>query len=158
MQRPANNADETRQMSLSDGMQHLQESPASVTTIATCVQLPTSAEAANSGRHLWVISDVEVPFALESCAWGAKLQTGRIKHSNLTGGGNAHTGGEIWFVDGTKIVVNANSGRYGAASANEFDEVVAGFKNCGYKVASMGFDIDNPTKPNSVLIGNPEWQ
>lgn len=156
MKRPPSNTDELRQMTDVDGMRELSEAPA--ISFEKCSQLPNSAENAERGRHLWTIDIASIPFALEACAWGAKLQSGLIKHSNLSGGRDCHSGGEVWFVDDTTIVVNANSGRYGADTPEEFSEIVSAFVECGYRVASMGFDIDNPKIPNSVLIGEPQWQ
>jgi hypothetical protein len=158
MRIPAKNADELIQMQTADGRKDLPEAPLDKRTLIGSAGLPNSRGNAPQARHLWVIESAAVPYALEACAWGAGLESGVIKHSNLTGGGVAHSGGEIWFVDERSIIVNANSGRYGAQSEKEFELVVAAFLDCGYNVASMGFDIDNPTMPNSILIGEPEWR
>jgi hypothetical protein len=81
-----------------------------------------------------------------------------IKHSNLTGGDDAHSGGEIWFINDDRIAVNAQSGRYGAESDREFKMIVDALRHSGYHVASMGFDLDNPSIPNTVFVGEPEWE
>jgi hypothetical protein len=157
MKRPANNDDELRLMTREDGMQDLPEAPVAKGYVQSH-QLPDSAENAVRDRHLWVITPESLPYALEGCPWGTRLQSGLIKHSNLTGGQSANSGGELWFIDERTMVINANSGRYGAETPEELDEIVDGLLHCGYRVASMGFDIDNPKRPNSVLIGKPEWR
>lgn len=154
------NKDEIRQMASSDGLQILPEAPADVTVTAriNIEQLPQSEDDWAKNRHLWVVEGAgNVPFALEVCAWGVALESEKLKHSNLTGGGPACTGGEIWFVDKDSLVINANSGRYGAETETELNDAAEGFARCGYRVASMGFDIDNKRKPNSILIGPPRW-
>lgn len=158
MSRAPLNADETRQMTPEDEMRELSEAPVGAGLFVQSSHLPDSTLNAERDRHLWVIGESTVPYALESCAWGAKLETGRIKHSNLTGGNPAHSAGEAWFMDSSSIVLNANSGRYGSKSVEEFEHIVYCFLECGYRVASMGFDIENPTRPNAVLVGSPEWR
>jgi hypothetical protein len=76
----------------------------------------------------------------------------------LTGGDAAHSGGEIWFITDDRIAINASSGRYGAESDSEFKIIVDALRRSGYHVASMGFDLDNTTIPNTVFVGEPEWE
>jgi len=149
-------SDEMIRMVPGDGMVSLPSAADPAVTIASS-PLPNSEPAADAGRNLWVVSPADFPMAQEKCSWGRRLSGKKIKHSNLTGGDDAHSGGEIWFVDRDRVVVNSNSGRYGADSIEEFDAVVLALRKCGYYVASMGFDLDNPRAPNSVLIGDPEW-
>lgn len=106
--------------------------------------------------YLWVVAANEVPFALESVEFGKKLKNGEIKHPNLTGGGHAHCGGELWFIEERKLLLSASSGRYGPQSEQEMDDVALAFKNEGFEVASLGFDEDTG-RPNTLLVGEPEW-
>jgi hypothetical protein len=158
MKKNAIHADEVRQMQPADGMNELPPPPLAQPTFTRHASLPNTVELARQARHLWVIRSVDFPVALEKCLWAAQLEGRRIQHSNLTGGAPAHSGGELWFIGGERIVVNAASGRYGAESEAEFDEIVEALQRSGYEVASMGFDLDNPTIANRVLVGDPEWQ
>lgn len=152
------NLDQFRRMTIEQGMHECPEAPADSTRFPRHPSLPNDGGNAKVGRHLWVIRGDDFPVALEYCDWGKTLQSERIKHSNLTGGDPAHSGGELWFIDQDRIIVNANSGRYGAESAAEFDLIVDALRAAGFHVASTGFDSDNPAIPNAVIIGAPEWR
>ncbi|MBR1285972.1 hypothetical protein JQ597_28370 [Bradyrhizobium sp. AUGA SZCCT0177] len=102
MKRSPDNVDEVRQMTQADGMNELPSSPAVATTFVRHSSLPNTRINATEARHLWVIRSEDFPVALEECEWGKALQSGKIKHSNLTGGNPAHSGGEIWFLDGLR--------------------------------------------------------
>lgn len=106
--------------------------------------------------YLWAIAENEVPFALEQAVWGKKLESGVVKHTNLTGGKNAHCGGELWFVDPNSVIVGGSSGRYGPQNEAELMDVATSFAACDYKVAYMGFDEDTG-QPLTVLVGEPQW-
>jgi hypothetical protein len=106
--------------------------------------------------YLWAITSSEVPFALEHAKWGKKLGSGVVKHTNLTGGGKAHCGGELWFVDPNSVIVGGSSGRYGPQNEQELIDAAISFAACNYKVAYMGFDEDTG-QPLTVLVGEPQW-
>ncbi|HEX3919099.1 MAG TPA: hypothetical protein VHW60_17310 [Caulobacteraceae bacterium] len=125
--------------------------------IAEVASPPEDMAAARTGRILWVVREGEIPSALEACDWGRELESGMIKHSNLTGGMPAHSGGELWVVKGEGILANANSGRYGAESPEELEAFVEALRSLGFRAASMGFDIDNPARPNSIQVGPVAW-
>jgi hypothetical protein len=158
MRREANNDDELIQMPPDQGMYELSSPPTTSAQFPRHSSLPTTEATAPEARHLWIIRSDDVPVALEACVWGQALESGCIKHSNLTGGGTAHSGGEVWFIDDERIAINASSGRYGAESRAEFDVVVYAIRRSGYYVASMGFDLDNVTVPNTIFVGEPEWE
>jgi hypothetical protein len=158
MKLPEYNPDEIRQMTLADGMNELPPPQAPISTFVRHASIPNTHSNAPEARHLWVIRSGDFPVALEGCAWGKVLQSGKIKHSNLTGGKPAHSGGEIWFVGDDKVALNAASGRYGADSEQEFSQIVDALRLSGYRVASMGFDIDNPSVANRIFVGEPVWQ
>jgi hypothetical protein len=111
MKRPEDNPDEIRQMTLADGMNELPPAQAPPSTFVRHASIPNTRANAPEARHLWVIRSEDFPVALEECAWGKALQSGKIKHSNLTGGNAAHSGGEIWFVGDDNVALNAASGR-----------------------------------------------
>ena len=51
-----------------------------------------------------------------------------------------------------------NRGNFnGPKDEKELDDAAKGFARCGYRVASMGFDIDSNGIPNRTLIGPPKW-
>jgi hypothetical protein len=145
MLRRPNNNDELVRMPQDQGVYELPPPPTTHSQFPRASSLPRSEETAPEARHLWVIRTADVPVALEACAWGKTLQSKCIKHSNLTGGDDAHSGGEIWFINDDRIAINAQSGRYGAESDGEFNLIVAALRRSGYHVASMGFDLDNTT-------------
>ena len=144
-----------------EGLHQLPEPPAGTSEFQRHSSLPASRETAKEARHLWVVRPEDVVVALEQSEWANQvhLHEGCIKHSNLTGGNPAHSAGEIWFIEGDRIAINASSGRYGARSREEFEEIVKALCRSGYNVASMGFDLDNNEEPvpNTVFAGTPEW-
>jgi hypothetical protein len=158
MRRPANNADELIQMKREQGMYEMPSPPTAPAEFPRHSSLPATSDTAIEARHLWVIRANDVPVALESCAWGKDLESRLIKHSNLTGGAEAHCGGELWFIDRDRVIVSGVSGRYGPDTEGELSAVVDALRHCGYYVASLGFDFDNKSVPNTVLIGDPIWE
>jgi hypothetical protein len=158
MQRDADNTDQLILMKSEDGVFELPSPPAQSSEFSRITTVPKTRDDAIANRHLWVILPGDVPVALEACEWGKKLESGCIKHSNLTGGADAHSGGELWFTGDDHIAINAASGRYGAQSEQEFDLIVDALRRSGYHVASTGFDVDNISVPNRVFAGEPDWQ
>lgn len=158
MQRSTNNADELILMLPANGMYELPSPPAKAEEFPQVRPLPATRTDAPIGRHLWVIRPTDMPVALEACDWGKSLASKRITHSNLTGGLDAHSGGEMWFVNEDRIGINAASGRYGANSEREFDQIVDALRRSGYHVAPAGFDLDNKTVPNRAFPGDPDWR
>jgi hypothetical protein len=155
--RPAND-DELKQMRPDDGMLGLEcGSLDHLARVEVVEEAPTAREEAHKGCFLWVVRRDDTPAALEHCAWGRDLETKKIKHSNLTGGAPAHSGGELWVVRDKGVVVNANSGRYGARTPEELAAFVEGLRGLGFWVASMGFDLDNLARPNTVQVGPVDW-
>ena len=152
------NQDELRQMTYEDGMLDLESATGERLQAVECVtSLPNDKESAKRGRFLWVVRPDDAPTALETCTWGHQLENRIIKHSNLTGGAMAHSAGELWVVEDDGLLVNAASGRYGAESREELNAFVEALRGLGFRVASMGFDIDNPRRPNTLLLGAAEW-
>lgn len=92
-------------------------------------------------KYLWVIATDDVPIALETPANVVlPLSKGRLTHTNLTGGSNAYSGGEMWFFDFNKVLINGKSGRYGPKTEEELNAMVGALQKAGYKAASMGWD------------------
>ena len=118
---------------------------------------PTNGNEAQVHKHLWAVGRLDVPYALEDCAFGRSLPTGAVKHTNLTGGGDAHCAGEAWFLADDEVVINGRSGRYGPKDEAQLRAAGLALKACGYKVAMIGFDETNV--PAAVVVGleDLEW-
>lgn len=151
-ERIANN-DELRKMCTSDGLQQWVDGVGRVTEKPVPPLLDKSQK---QNAHLWVVRKDDVVHAEEQCAFGNGLKSGVIKHTNLTGGDVAYSGGELIFLDERTIVVNGCSGRYGPRSKVELDQVVRAFAESGYGVWSMGFDEETNT-PVGFIGTLPEW-
>lgn len=116
---------------------------------------PLLSETQIDGRHLWVVRKDDVVHAEERCAFGSTLKSKVIKHTNLTGGDAAYSGGELIFLDVSTVVVNGCSGRYGPKSAVELKQLAKAFADTGYRVWSMGFD-EETNRPTQFLGSRPE--
>lgn len=64
------------------------------------------------------------------------------KHTNLTGGGQAYLGGELWFTSATSIYLSGGSGRYPPLDATQLEEATEVFRSFGYEALSLGWDYD----------------
>lgn len=117
---------------------------------------PPRVYGSRGNTYLWVIGKENVPIALESLDFGRSLETGVIKHTNLTGGADAHSGGELWFISHNQVVISGSSGRYGPKTEQELTDAVESFKAEGFQVASLGFD-DETGYPSTVLVGELKW-
>lgn len=104
------------------------------------------------GCHLWVFTANERPYILELAQVVPALQSGRVKHSNLTGNGDASCGGELWIdpVRQERLYVNGCSGRYGPTSPEQLEDAVSVLRDAGFDVISFGWDAD-AGKPAMVL-------
>lgn len=119
---------------------------------------PKITEAQIKNRMLWVVRAEDVVYAQEHCPFGMALESKMIKHTNLTGGALAFSGGELILLeDESAIVVNGCSGRYGPQSTEELDDIVTAFSRSGYAVWAMGYDADAdrplPFFPGAI----PRW-
>jgi len=142
---PAND-DECRLLSSKDGVQLLAAPP------MTIDERHVPRRKGDPGCHLWVIISADCPFILERAVVTPPLQSGSVKHSNLTGGGPASCGGEIWFdpADESLTYVNGCSGRYGPCTTRELEDAVDAIRFLGYQAESFGWD-DQANKPAMVL-------
>ncbi len=140
---PAND-DELRKLTSADGIRWLMHPPVEAEEQA----VPT--RSGDPGCHLWVIDTTGVPYVLELAQVTPPLQSGRAKHSNLTGGGAAASGGELWVdpVSPSRLYVNGCSGRYGPRTEVQLDDSVTLLQSMGYEVESFGWehDTDKPAR------------
>lgn len=148
------NTDQLKQMTLHDGLQifvdgdHPGDPPAGLPSLITAEQLESA--------HLWVVRLEDVVHALEHCAFGVKLASHVIKHTNLTGGEAAYSGGEMLFLDDSTLVINGCSGRYGPRSKDELHRVISAFAESGYRVMYMEYD-EETNRPLPFLGVRPKW-
>lgn len=92
------------------------------------------------GKFLWVIRADVMPYAKEDGPLGASIAgRGRLAHTNLTGGADAHCGGELWFQSESCVWLTGGSGRYPPRSREELEAVVAAVRKAGYDVRSAGW-------------------
>jgi hypothetical protein len=88
------NADETKLMTKEDGLREWTDGNAEASTALPC-PAPLIESSDFAGRSLWVIRIADVVHATENCPFGKSLASGVIKHTNLTGGAEAYSGGEL---------------------------------------------------------------
>jgi len=91
---------------------------------------------------LWVALKDRIKIILETASASKKLCLKKIKHTNITGGRRAFSGGEVWFIAPQTVVVNGSSGRYGPRSKKELDDIVNIFIKSGWQIKSVGWDED----------------
>ena len=114
---------------------------------------PESSTDARQGKHLWVFFESAIPYVLEAAPKASPALTSGVgKHTNLTGGAPASSGGELWVdpASANLIYVNGASGRYGPTSPAALEDAVAVFHGRGFEVVSFGWD-DDAGKPARVL-------
>jgi hypothetical protein len=152
--------DELRQIGLDEGLLELEFPPDDCVVPGPYPGSPQEAFNVDSKssltKYLWVVAADGVPIALERSEQSKALTRGSLAHTNLTGGADAHTAGELWFHDEDRVVINGGSSRYTPKDPAELMSVARSFKDAGYDVASMGWD-DERGLPARMLRGEPEW-
>lgn len=143
--------DECVQMTLADGMRFL---AGPVREPVTIVRVPTTQEETLVGRYLWVIGPTDCPHGLEEGPFGQARRLGQVKHTNLTGGGNAHCGGELWYLTDDRVLINGASGRYGPATEQQLHDAARCLQALGYSVGYMRFGESN--KPMTFAAGEED--
>jgi hypothetical protein len=88
-----------------------------------------------------VIDDSGVPYILDQPV--IVLGYSGPKHSNLTGGGQAFVGGELWFKSDQELVVSGASGRYPPEDEAQLEDAIGVFRQFGYETTSMGWEVDS---------------
>lgn len=136
------NSGQTVQMTEADGLSAWIDGTHLVPQSASPAQ-PVISESQLKQCMLWVVRADDVVYAPEHSPFGKTLESKLIKHTNLTGGAPAFSGGELLFLESeSAIIVNGSSGRYGPQSAEELDVAVTAFARSGYSVWAMGYDAD----------------
>ena len=88
--------------------------------------------------YIWIIDRRGIPYIFEQGL--PNLNGYEPKHTNLTGGGEAHIGGQLWFADGESLFLSGGSGRYPPCDKTHLNDAVGVFKSYGYRVTSLGWD------------------
>lgn len=145
--------DELHQITSADGLLELSLSPMTNVSLGPAPRNPNEAK---DRKYLWVVANSNLPVSLENGPNRAFLSRKYLSHTNLTGGGPAHSGGELWFEAPTSIVINGGSSRYTPRGLDEVKEVAGALKACGYEVAHMGWD-DEAWSSDRFLRGEPIW-
>lgn len=91
-----------------------------------------------TNTYIWVIDGTGVPYILEAPL--GELAGECPKHTNLTGGGKAYVGGELWFATDSQLFVSGGSGRYQPLNEEQLEEAVDVFRSFNFEVKSLGFD------------------
>ncbi len=145
--KPHANDDEIRLLGSSDGVILVGPAP-----LETARKAHPNSKDADLARQLWVFSVAEsapsIPSIAERTVVVPPLQSGKVKHSNLTGGGKASCGGELWVdpANARKLYVNGASGRYGPDSEKELADAVAVFSGLGFETVNFGWDDVGPAR------------
>jgi hypothetical protein len=145
------NDDQLRQLAESEGLEQMGDGPGAAVQGAT-----PKLEKNDPNIRLWVVRAADVVHAQENITFGASLVSGVIKHTNLTGGEPAHSGGQIVIVSVGVLALDGGSGRYGPQSEEEMTDVAKAFTDAGYGVWSYGYDEESGW---AFRIGSkePEW-
>ena len=130
---------ELRKLTEVDGLRMLDHAPAPEDILLGTP--PRSRTANGRHRYLWVIDLNGVPYIREMFIHALEGNSDNLpKHTNLTGGGPAYLGGELWFESRAELYVSGGSGRYRPKSESQLDDAVAVFRGFGYDVTSLGWD------------------
>lgn len=134
--RPSDHPCEDHQLAPGNGFRILGPAPAPANEIL--IGAPPTSRSNSRYRYLWVIDERGIPHIIEECL--VVLDTKLPKHTNLTGGGKASMGGEMWFASQADLYVSGGSGRYPAADSQQLDAAVEVFESLEYNVISLGWD------------------
>lgn len=99
--------------------------------------------------HLWVIDERGRPCIAQEPL--KRLGSGKLHHTNLTGGGKASIGGEIWFGTLPFVYLSGSSGRYPPAGRDHLEGAARLFLAVGFDVHSLGWDPETD-KPQRVWL------
>lgn len=131
------NGQQAQQLTAADGLHLLSYAPAPGVRLGVP---PNSRQELGNNRYLWVIDANGIPYICENPipAIGLSLP----KHTNLTGGGSAYLGGELWFTSASSMCVSGGSGRYPPENSNQLEEACDVFVSFNFQVTSLGWDSE----------------
>lgn len=133
---PGYKSHELIQLTDADGVRELGYAPAQDVRFG---KPPSTATRDDSMKcYIWIIDRRGIPYIFEQPL--PNLNDCLPKHTNLTGGGQAHIGGELWFADEESIFLSGGSSRYKPRNVTHLNDAVGVFKSYGYRVTSLGWD------------------
>jgi hypothetical protein len=89
-----------------------------------------------SAKYLWVITPEGLTIIREQTP-NPLAERGIVCHTNLTNGGTAIQGGELWFGKNGIVYLNNKSGRYGATTLAQRMAILDYFRFVGYKMVEQ---------------------
>ncbi len=101
---------------------------------------PTNKEILKNNKYLWVIDKDGLKIVRENQEYLAAIERRQPSHTNLTGGCDAYSAGEVWFLGNGKVRLNAASRAYGQGhdtmplTALEYQLSVDVWAEIGYSV------------------------
>ena len=137
---------ETVQLDAVSGLHLLEPAPACNILYGT----PPSIRASKINTYLWVIDLTGIPYIFEAPI--PAINSSLPKHTNLTGGGEAYLGGEIWFASTVALYMSGGSGRYPPISETQLEEATRVFESLGYQVSSLGWDCATGKAKRSLEV------
>ena len=129
-----------------DGLRYLNEVPAAMPQGKPRIIQEEDGE----NLHLWVIDERGRPCISQEPL--PRLGSNKLHHTNLTGGGNASIGGEIWFDELPRVYLSGSSGRYPPEHPEHLKDAERLFTAAGFEVLSLGWDQD-AGKPRRIWLG-----
>ena len=131
---------ELEPVTVTDGLRYLNEVPEEEVPKG----LPRrSKDEDGENCHLWVIDERGRPCISQTPL--ERLGDGKLHHTNLTGGGKASVGGEVWFGDQPLIYLSGSSGRYPPEEPAHLEDAEDLFRAVGFEVRSPGWDRETDT-------------
>jgi len=108
-------------------------------------------------RLLWVVTS-DIRCAHEHSEMAKKFTRKYLSHTNITGGEQAYSGGQLAFLkqadsEEHAIVLDGRSSRYMPRNQKELKEVAEAFAGTGYDVHSLGWD-DEINEPSILYRSN----
>lgn len=100
--------------------------------------------------HIWVIDERGRPCISQAPL--PRLGPEKLHHTNLTGGGEASIGGEIWFGSLPFVYLSGSSGRYPPTGRDHLECAERLFRAVGFDVHSLGWDSETD-QPLRVWLG-----
>ncbi|MFA6062871.1 MAG: hypothetical protein WC736_09745 [Gallionella sp.] len=97
-------------------------------------------------KFLWVVTPDDVKYAHEKSELAqSHCKRGRLAHTNITGGKEAHSGGQLAFLkhiedSNPAIVLDGDSSRYSPRSEEELNDIATCFSKTGFDIYSLGWN------------------
>ena len=126
---------ESKILGVENGLRLLSEAPVSDVVFG---RPPNHGDDLGCNTYIWVIDRSGIPYLLEHPI--GILKERLPKHTNLTGGGPAYVGGQLWFRDTSTLYVSGGSGRFPPSNEGQLDAAISVFESFSYIVTSLGWN------------------